>query len=125
MTYDPPDETPVAETGVDFLAQRPRSERAILTDLVRALAPHAGGLRRWSVMRAIRTERERGGRDVSQKFEADIERVFRRYCAGTESGACKAADALFFRPAEKAGEVWAVMPGRAKAWLQAESVDAA
>jgi hypothetical protein len=124
MTYDQTDEAPVAETGIDFLAQRPRSERAVLTELVRVLAPHAGGLRRWSVMRAIRTERERAGRDVSQKFEADIERVFRRYCTGTESGACKPADALFFRPAEKAGEVWAVMPARAKAWLQTESVGA-
>jgi hypothetical protein len=108
MTYDPPDETPVAETTLDIIAQRPRAERATLTDLVRVLVPHAGGLRRWSVMRAIRTERERAGRDVSPKFEADIERVFRRYCTGSESG-----------------EVWAVLPARAKAWLEAESAGAA
>jgi hypothetical protein len=125
MTYEQRAEAPAPESSIDIFAQRPRSERAILTDLIRALAPHPGGLRRWSVMRAIRTDRERASRDVPQKFEADVERIFRRFCTGTESGACKASEALFFRPAEKAGEVWAVLPARAKAWLNAESADAA
>ena len=124
MTYVQGAEAFAQEPGLEFAVGRPRSERAILTDLVKALSPHPGGLRRWSVMRAIRLERERVSRDVPQKFEADVERIFRRFCTGTESGACKASEALFFRPAEKAGEVWAVLPARAKAWLAAESVNA-
>ena len=125
MTYELDADTSSPALVAEIAAARPRSERAILTDLVRALAPHPGGLRRWSVMRAIRIDRERASRDVPQKFEADVERAFRRFCTGTESGACKPAEALFFRPAEKAGEVWAVLPARAKAWLSAETADAA
>ncbi len=125
MTYELEADISSPSLAAEIAAGRPRSEREILTDLVRVLAPHPGGLRRWSVMRAIRTDRERAARDVPQKFEADVERAFRRFCTGTESGACKPAEALFFRPPEKAGEVWAVMPARAKAWLSAESADAA
>jgi hypothetical protein len=121
MTYELEADASPPSLVAEIAAGRPRSERAILTDLVRVLAPHPGGLRRWSVMRAIRTDRERASRDVPQKFEADVERAFRRFCTGTESGACKAR---FFRPPEKAGEVWAVFPARAKAWLHAETADA-
>jgi len=101
-----------------------RSEQPIVLELVKALMPHRGGLRRWSVMRAIRNERERASRDVPQKFEADVERVFRRFCAGAESCQCTKGTELFFRPEEKAGEVWAVFPDRAEAWLMAQLVDA-
>ncbi len=102
-----------AETAVRILP----SERPIVLELVNTLALHPGGLRRWSVMRAIRNERERASRDVPQKFEADVERIFRRYCAGSEASS---GHALFYRPQEKAGEVWAVFFDRAEAWREAQ-----
>ncbi len=56
------------------------------------------------------------------KLEDDIERLFRKFCAeisavGDRSGAFDAENALFYRPAERAGEVWAVNRARASAWL--------
>ena len=101
----------------DVVTRRPRSEQRMVMELIKVLTPHPGGLRRWSVMRAIRTDRERASRDVPQKFEADVERTFRRLCAGAETSTCSASEALFYRPQEKAGEVWAVYPDRAKTWL--------
>ena len=66
-------------------------------------------------MRAIRKDRERTGQDIPQNFEAEVERTFRRFCADADKkhrgGASE--DALFFRPSEKAGEVWAILPDRA------------
>lgn len=74
-------------------------------------------------MRAIRTNREAAAQDIPQKLEADLERVFRRFCAGTDVSKCSVDDALFFRPEETAGEVWAVHPERAKAWLELQAVE--
>jgi len=90
-----------------------------LLDLVSVLHRHPDGLRRWSVMRAIRARREKTGRTISPRFETEIERIFVRHC---EAGAPAANDsraktALFYRPKERAGEVWAVHSGRASAWL--------
>ena len=78
----------------------------IVEELVAALAPHPKGLRRWSVMRAIRKNREARARDIPLKLEADVERAFRRFCRDDDMRASGAA--LFCRPAEKAGEVWAL-----------------
>jgi len=102
------------------LARKLRSDQSIVEELFKVLAPYPGGLRRWSVMRAIRIERERGSRDIPQKFEDEIERVFRRFCADygdSKTRTCTASTALFHRPREKAGEVWAVFPERIAAWL--------
>jgi hypothetical protein len=107
------------------VALRSRGDQAVIEELLKVLTPHPTGLRRWSVMRAIRTHRERAMMDVSPKFEDDIERVFRRFCAGFGDGktnSCSPANALFHRPAERAGEVWAVYPDRAKAWLAGETL---
>ena len=52
----------------------------IVEELVAALAPHPGGLRRWSVMRAIRKNREAVAREIPLKLESDIERTFRQFC---------------------------------------------
>jgi hypothetical protein len=71
-------------------------------------------------MRAIRKDRERAGQDIPQNFEAEVERMFRRFCADADAakrGGGAAKDALFFRPAEKAGEVWAILEDRAHSWL--------
>src|ERR1700709_1134943 len=84
----------------DSCASRP----AIVEELIAALAPHPKGLRRWSVMRAIRKGREAVSRDIPLKLEADVERTFRQYCSGDGAS----GTALFCRPAEKAGEVWAL-----------------
>ena len=55
------------------------SRPAIVEELIAALAPHPKGLRRWSVMRAIRKSREAVSRDIPLKLEADVERTFRRF----------------------------------------------
>jgi len=78
----------------------------IVEELVAALAGHPGGLRRWSVMRAIRKSREALSREIPLKLESDVERAFRRFCRGDELRAD--GKVLFCRPAEKAGEVWAL-----------------
>ena len=78
----------------------------IVEELVAALTPHPHGLRRWSVMRAIRKSREAVSRDIPLKLEADVERAFRQFCRNDEMRA--SGTVLFFRPAEKAGEVWAL-----------------
>jgi hypothetical protein len=75
-------------------------------------------------MQVIRKDRERASRDVPQKLEADIERAFRRFCAPSKTGV-GAANALFFRPDEKAGEVWSVFHDRANAWLKMDAAAAA
>ena len=85
---------------------RRASRPTIVEELVAALAPHPGGLRRWSVMRAIRTNREAMAREIPLKLEADVERAFRQFCRG--DGIRASGTALFCRPAEKAGEVWAL-----------------
>ena len=85
---------------------RRASRPTIVEELVAALAPHPGGLRRWSVMRAIRKSREAVSREIPLKLEADVERAFRQFCRN--DGARASGTALFCRPAEKAGEVWAL-----------------
>jgi hypothetical protein len=101
------------------------SDRAILQELIKVLAPHPGGLRRWSIMRAIRKERENASRDIPQKFEDEIERTFRRFCADADNfktRACAPEEALFYRPKEKAGEVWALISPPPTAMRQVEPI---
>ena len=86
----------------DRSAPRP----TIVEELVAALAPHPKGLRRWSVMRAIRKGREAVSREIPLKLESDVERTFRQFCR--DDGTRTSGTALFCRPAEKAGEVWAL-----------------
>jgi hypothetical protein len=86
----------------DRRAPRP----TIVEELVAALAPHPKGLRRWSVMRAIRKSREAVSREIPLKLESDVERAFRQFCR--DDGTRISGAALFCRPAEKAGEVWAL-----------------
>ena len=103
---------------------RPRpADPSCVTELIDALSPHPGGLRRWSVMRAIRRARMAAHREIPPKFEDEIERAFRKFCTGgyfVKAPDSAATDALFFRPRDKAGEVWAVIPERANAWLAGE-----
>lgn len=109
--------------GSEFASSRRASlEHAYLRDLIEVLLAHPHGLRRWSVMQAIRARRKRSGGDVSLKLEDEVERLFRGLCA--ESGSATHWDAnresdaaLFYRPHERAGEVWAVNAARASAWL--------
>ena len=89
-----------------MLQDRRASCPTIVEELVAALAPHPKGLRRWSVMRVIRKNREAQARDIPLKLEADVERAFRQFCRDDNMRA--SGTALFCRPAEKAGEVWAL-----------------
>lgn len=95
-----------------------QSEQHLAIDLIKVLRPHRQGLRRWSVMRAIRARHEAVGQDIPQKLEDNVERVFRRFCAETDG--VRDSDAVFYRPQDRAGEVWAVYAERADAWLEAE-----
>jgi hypothetical protein len=105
----------------DAVRQRPAypqfrndDSQQILGELIIALKPHPRGLRRWSVMRVMRENRRRLARDIPQKFEDDVERVFRRFCAGdAEAGGATSETAPFYRPRETAGEVWALHAERA------------
>lgn len=99
--------------------ERAKTDPDCVAELIAVLLEQPGGLRRWSVMRAIRTRREKANKPVPQKFEDRIERAFRGFCAG-EQGKSDDASALFYRPKDKAGEVWAVHAERARAWLNSE-----
>lgn len=89
------------------MAQDRRASRpAIVEELVAALAPHPGGLRRWSVMRAIRAHREAKAQEIPLKLEVDVERIFRRFCRG--DGELVSGEVVFCRLTERAGEVWAL-----------------
>ncbi|MFL5236299.1 MAG: hypothetical protein ACJ8EL_01585 [Rhizomicrobium sp.] len=101
---------------------RPSPEHAHLRDLIEILLLHPAGLRRWSVMRAIRTRCQRSGAEISLKLEDEVERLFRRFCseesAANDSCASSSSESpLFYRPQERAGEVWAVNAVRGRAWL--------
>jgi hypothetical protein len=113
MTYEAP--CAAADLAPPLDAARPvsREEQAALDELVEVLSLHPRGLRRWSVMRAIRASRARRGRDIPQKFEDEMERLFRRYCVGGEVRPGPACAALFCKPKETAGEVWALLPAPA------------
>ena len=89
-------------------------DNPLIAEIVAVLARHPGGLRRWSVMRAVRQAREAQGRDIPLKLEADLERAFRQFCLDeTGTAPRKLPDHLtiFRRPKDKAGEVWALHQG--------------
>ena len=110
MTYDAPNAYPDAKPPIDGGGSVSRDEQATLNELVEVLSAHPRGLRRWSVMRAIRASRTRRGRNISQKFEDEVERTFRRNCSsGADTHPPAPGGALFYRPKETAGEVWAIV----------------
>jgi len=96
-------------------ATRPPVSQSLLRDLIDELTLHPKGLRRWSVMRAMRTRRARAGHEITPKFEDDVERAFRRHCAG--DSARGSAPALFNRPKDRTGEVWALDSQSASTFL--------
>jgi hypothetical protein len=103
--------------------QEKDASQPVLRELIAALQPHPRGLRRWSVMRVIRSDRHRAARDIQLKFESDVEGVFRKFSADAMDArvrVCAAEDAPFCRPRNTAGEVWALRPGKAEAWLGAD-----
>lgn len=107
----------------DCGSRRSPPANAVVAELIHVLLRHPGGLRRWSVMRAIRSAREQKSRDLPVKLEDEVERAFRRFCVDQIDGkatGCPGDEALFYRPREKAGEVWAVHPERGKAWLEGD-----
>ena len=79
---------------------RHRHDRALLNDLIAVLEANPAGLRRWSVMRAMRTRRERAGHEITLKFEDEIERLFREYCVSEPPRENETRP--FFKPKEKA-----------------------
>jgi hypothetical protein len=106
------------------MPSRMRSDSALVSDLVTVLLSHPAGLRRWSVMRAMRTRAEKANREVTPKFEDDVERVFRRHCTGdsVRAGLSTQLDELFHRPKESVGEVWAANTAASRAYLSARGL---
>jgi hypothetical protein len=102
---------------------RQRHDRALLDDLIAVLEAAPVGLRRWSVMRAMRNRRARAGHEITPKFEDEVERLFREYCASDSPHENETRP--FFKPKEKAGEVWAVDPARLTAFLERAHEEAA
>jgi hypothetical protein len=102
------------------MSRRLRADRALILDLISVLSQQPTGLRRWSVMRAMKTLSEKANREVSPKFEDDVERAFRRHCEGdsVHTGMADKPQVLFFRPKESVGEVWAVHRDKAEAWMK-------
>lgn len=98
-----------------------------MSELARLLLANPHGLRRWSVMRAMRKVWQASQQEVSLKFEDEIERHFRYFSANDDCAKSpeRASQALFFRPSEKAGEVWAANPENVRNWLavNAQTVD--
>jgi hypothetical protein len=97
---------------------RQRCDWALLKDLIAVLGAHPAGLRRWSVMRALRTRRERAGHEITLKFEAEVERLFRENCVSDPPRESETRP--FYKPKDKAGEVWAADPARLAAFLKRE-----
>lgn len=98
---------------------RARTDRTLLLDLLAVLEENPKGLRRWSVMRAMRTRRAKAGHEITPKFEDEVERVFRDHCAAEPP---RQGDTRpFFRPKETAGEVWAADPARTNEFLRREN----
>jgi hypothetical protein len=97
---------------------RTRQDRSLLLDLIAVLQANPAGLRRWSVMRAMRTRRARSGHEITPKFEDEVERMFREYCASEPPRENETRP--FFKPKEKAGEVWAVDSTRLAAFRTGE-----
>lgn len=106
-------ETP--EWSAHRYVDRARLQEGLLRDLIAVLDVYPGGLRRWSTMRQMRLRAARAGREVSIKFEDEVERVFRAHCSCEPRTTSKTR--MFFKPSEKAGEVWAVDRAHALAWL--------
>jgi len=110
------DETISHARGQQTSLQPSRANDSCLSELIDILRANPAGLRRWSVMRAMRSRATAAGREITPKFEDDVERVFRRHCAGDSMRAGTAPDPaneLFYRPKDKAGEVWALNTARA------------
>ena len=107
---------------MELLPRARRSDTILLHDLVSVLMQHPNGLRRWSIMRAMRTLSERANREVTPKFEDDVERAFRRHCSGdaVRANLGNKTEELFHRPKEAVGEVWAVHAEKAQAFLDGQ-----
>ena len=101
---------------------RVRHDRTLLLDLVAVLEANPKGLRRWSVMRAMRARRAQSGHEITPKFEDEVERMFRDHCAAEPPRENDTRP--FFKPKETAGEVWAVDPARLAAFLNGEAAAA-
>ena len=101
---------------------RTRHDRTLLFDLVAVLEANPKGLRRWSVMRAMRTRRANAGHEITPKFEDEVERLFRDHCAPEPPRENETRP--FFKPKETAGEVWAVDPARLAPFLNGEAAAA-
>jgi hypothetical protein len=126
MMYDDQFENLLQEREADCASERSRSDIPYLVDLIRVLHTQPAGLRRWSVMRAIRKNREMSNRPIPQKFEDEVERAFRKFCVDADparNGGRPPETALFFKPKEKAGEVWAILQTNAEAWLKGDRND--
>ncbi len=107
-----------AETAASRNPARKRHDRMLMKDLIDVLEANPRGLRRWSVMRAMRTRRERAGHEITPKFEDRVERLFREFCVSDPP--MENEKRPFFKPKDTAGEVWAVDTARLTVFLEHE-----
>jgi hypothetical protein len=125
MNEEPFDNPFSEREPASVVEKRFEEDRLHLLELIRVLSRHPAGLRRWSIMRTIRKNREVAGLPIPQRMEDAVERVFRNHSADSEhKNRHRAPDtALFHWPQGKRGGVWAVHPDRAEAWLKTEGAD--
>jgi hypothetical protein len=112
------------ECGAHLEANRLCVDDSYVVDLIRVLLSHPDGLRRWSVMRAIRKNRENARLPIPDKIEDDVQRMFLQHCAQSDPFKKRnrpPETALFHWPQGKLAGLWAVFPDRAEAWMSAKN----
>ena len=102
-----------------FSSQRTPADSHLVSDLIQVLQAYPSGRRRWSVMKAIRSNYKDAGRSIPHQIEGDVQRAFLENCADTDSFKKRRREpelALFYRPQAGVADLWAVRSDRVADW---------